>query len=185
MKKVLLLSICSFFLLGALSAQTFGVRGGLNLANLTGDGDDDNKMKIGVEVGPMVEFNLTETIDLNVSALYSLKGSKAETIIGDFEAKNNYIEIPVLAHIGLGDSGFFAEAGPYLGLLLSADVEDVDVKDSYKSTDFGLRLGLGYDFGGIRANAHFGLGLSNISENEDVDIKNQVIHVGLAYLFGE
>ena len=64
--------------------------------------------------------------------------------------------------------GFFAEGGPYLGFLVSAEAEGEDVKDDFKSIDTGIGLGLGYDFGqfilGLRGN----VGFTSIANNGDV-----------------
>jgi hypothetical protein len=82
------------------------------------------------------------------------------------------------------------QAGPQIGFLLSAkrkdDGEDEDIKDLFKSTDFGFNLGLGADFGKLNASARYCIGLSNIADDEDVEIKNGVFQIALGLkLFGE
>ena len=82
--------------------------------------------------------------------------------------------------------GFSVEAGPQFGLLLSGKYEDVDVKDNFKTVDFGVNLGLGYKLNnGLNFGARYDLGLSNINNvNGNSDkFKNAVLQVSVGYFF--
>jgi hypothetical protein len=107
--------------------------------------------------GTSVEENSDETIDL----------------------KMNYIEVPLDFIYSLGSNGLFINAGPYLGLVMSADLEGEDFKDDLESIDFGLNVGAGYRTGNISVGVQYGLGLSNIAkEIEDGDsVKNTNISI--------
>ena len=89
------------------------------------------------------------------------------------------------------------EAGPQFGFLMSAKETFTDqdtnetitdnVKDGYKTLDFGFNIGGGYDFTekfsvGLRYN----IGLSNIlkSQGEDIfEAKNRVLSLSAQYKF--
>jgi hypothetical protein len=48
------------------------------------------------------------------------------------------------------------DAGPQIGFLLSAKIEDIDIKDSFNTLDYGLSAGLGYKLdNGINFSARY------------------------------
>ena len=64
--------------------------------------------------------------------------------------------------------------------------DTVDMKDELKSTDFGLGLGMNYEFSDvIFANARYQAGLTEIGDSEggSNDIKNSVFQIGLGFRF--
>lgn len=82
--------------------------------------------------------------------------------------------------------GLSLEAGPQLGFLLSAKNESTNVKDSFKTFDFGVNLGLGYKLNnGLNFGARYNLGLTNINDSEGSSGKNRngVIQVSVGYFF--
>ncbi len=191
MKKIFLLIafVASFAVASQAQAPRFGVKAGLNLANLTGDGADllDLKMKPGFYVGVQGTFDITESIGIQPEVVFSAQGAKDED---DVKYNLNYLNIPVLAKYRT-PSGFFAETGPQIGFLMSAKAKDdndsEDIKDDFKGTDFSWVFGLGYQTqSGFGVNGRFNLGLSNIIEDGDDDfkVKNSVIQVGVFYVLG-
>lgn len=176
----------------------FGPKAGVNFANLSGA--DDSEMKTGFHVGAVAEIKFNDKFSIQPEVVYSTQGAKfSQTlpIIGEVEStiKNDYINVPIMAKYYFIE-GFSAELGPYVGFLMKSETEvgDVtaDAKDSYKSVDFGLGVGLAYDLPmGLFVGARYNLGLSKA--NEDVpagiitvqtdDIKNGVIQVSVGYKF--
>lgn len=90
------------------------------------------------------------------------------------------------------------EAGPQLGILVSAKEKyeenmggvitssDEDVKDSFKSIDFGFNVGAGYDFTEhFGAGVRYNIGLSNIADAGESDFKlnNSVLSLSVGYKF--
>ena len=139
-------------------AMQFGVKIGLNLANVSTDPDPpegfsfDAVTKFGV--GGIMLYPLSEVLDLQVEAMYLLKGTKAEfDFLGTvFEMELNlaYLSVPVMVRYNLGsvDTSPYIVVGPEFGFLLSAkdkfgDDPEVDVKDNFKSLDLGLNIGAG------------------------------------------
>ena len=162
----------------------FGVKVGLNLANVSIDPEPegmsfDAATKFGV--GGIMLYPLSEVLDLQVEAMYLLKGTKAEfDIFGTvFELELNlaYLSVPVMVRYNLGseDTSPYIVVGPEFGFLLSAkskfDGEEEDIKDDFKSLDLGLNIGAGVSmnmgatpmFGEVR----YSLGLSDISDDPD------------------
>jgi len=231
MKKITLtaLALCAFAFTQAQDLK-FGVKGGVNFANLNVDyggvygnygGFDDNyKMKVGFNAGGFVEYKFTDKWAIQPEVLYSLQGSKQKfnDIDGNYDVKTNlsYINVPVMVKF-YPIPKLYAEAGPQVGFLISAkekysekvfvsadsdEMDDnIDVKDHYKSIDFGFNVGAGYEFTeNLFVNLRYNIGLSNIDDtpstseyNYDEDdfyfgglslkTKNSVLSLSVGYKF--
>lgn len=185
MKRVLLVLVCAASFT-ALNAQVkFGANAGLNLSNIVGDDAGDLKMKPGFHVGVHALIPVSTQFGVQPELVFSTQGAKDED---DVKYNLNYLNLPVLATLTTA-SGFFAQAGPQIGFLMSAkakaDGESVDIKEGFKSTDFSLALGVGFaGQSGFGAKARFNLGLSSLDEAGDAKVKNSVIQVGVIYNFG-
>ncbi|MBL0144634.1 MAG: PorT family protein [Chitinophagaceae bacterium] len=184
MKKIILFA--AFAVVGfATQAQVkFGAKAGLNLSNLTGD-VSDNKMKIGFNVGGLVNIPVSSQFSVQPELLFSSEGTKFDDGTTSQNFNLSYINIPVMLQYN-NESGFYAEAGPQLGILASAKTADTDVKEFFNSTNFGLGLGLGYNMSnGLGFGARYSLGLGNIAKDSGSDkIKTSNISIGLHYTFG-
>lgn len=200
MKKIILTvaAVCAF---GFASAQEskFGIKGGMNLANFSGD-VEDNSTKVGFNVGGFVEIKISEKFSVQPELLFSTQGAQSkyteDTIKFKEELNLSYINIPVMAKFYVADK-FSLEAGPQIGFLVSAKAkaevtdginsssEEGDVKDGFKSTDFGFNLGTGYDFtDNLSAGVRYNLGLSNIlKDSGSTKLQNTVFSVSVAYKF--
>ncbi|CAN5402575.1 porin family protein [soil metagenome] len=192
MKKILATAAIAAFCFMNVSAQSpvsFGVKGGMNSTNLKFSGDGFNfnpDSKIGFYAGLLAEIGISDMFALQPEAMYALMGAKS----GDDKLNLSYVNIPVL--LKYKNQGLSLVAGPQLGLLVSAKEDDgsntTDIKDQFKSTDFGLVLGAGYTtLSGFGFDARYQLGLSNIAEDIDPNInasvKNNGFTFGIHYFF--
>ncbi|WP_121366187.1 porin family protein [Flavobacterium limicola] len=200
MKKIIL-TVAAVFAFGFANAQEtkFGVKGGVNFANLSGD-IEDNSAKVGFNVGGFVEIKVSDKFSVQPELLFSTQGTKfeySETFDGstiNYQEKANlsYLNIPVMAKYYVA-TGFSLEAGPQIGFLTSAkykveangEEEEVDAKDDFESIDFGVNFGAGYDFTeNLSAGLRYNVGLSNIAKDSGNDkISNSVFSVSLGYKF--
>lgn len=204
MRKITL-SVAALFAFGIANAQDveFGVKGGLNIASLSGDVEDVSS-KMGFHVGGFAEIKLTDKFSVQPELLFSLQGAKeeyTETMAGfdvKYEDKLNlsYLNIPIMAKYYATES-LSIQAGPQVGFLMSANLEEkasfeggsetaeTDVKEFMETVDFGVNFGLGYkiteNFG---VDARYNVGLSNIyKDSDDYKVSNSVIQVSLGYTF--
>lgn len=207
MKKIILTAL-AVFAFGLTNAQEvkFGVKGGLNVSNWTGDTEGvDLKSKVGFNAGAFVEIKFSEMFSLQPEILFSSQGTKVDNFetnidgvdyTGDVKFNLSYINIPIMFKYYV-DEKFNVEVGPQIGFLASAKTAtklegysqtvNQDVKDSFESVDFGLNFGLGYDFTDrCFAGARYNLGLSNIAETEagdDSKVNNSVFSLSVGYKF--
>ena len=182
-------------------AMQFGVKAGLNLANISFDPEIeglsfDAATKFGV--GGIILYPLSEVLDLQVEAMYLLKGSKSkiEGFDDDFEFNLAYLSVPVMGryNLGSGDTSPYIAVGPEFGFLLSAKSkfgdEEEDLKDTTKSIDLGLNIGAGVsmDMGTmpVFAEVRYSLGLSDINDDPDdpdTSIKTTGIQLFVGMMF--
>lgn len=207
MKKIILSAI-AIFTVGFANAQKaeFGVKGGLNISNFSGDTEGMNLKSIaGFNLGAFAAIDLSEKITIQPEILYSTLGAKAVNVsafygdmlfTGDVKFNLSYINVPVMIKYYVADK-FNLEAGPQIGFLTSAKTStkldgssqtvDEDIKDSFESVDFGLNFGAGYDLTkNVSAGIRYNLGLSNIFKTENGDdskTQNSVFSLSVGYKF--
>lgn len=184
MKKVLFIAAIAVFGYTAQAQTTYGPKAGVNISSLSGDDADGLKSLVGFHAGGFVNFAVANSVQVQPELLFSTGGAKK----GDVKWNLSYITIPVLVKYAT-KSGFFGEVGPQIGLLMGAKAkasgESVDVKEYFKSTDFGAAIGVGYKHSsGIGGNVRYTLGLSNIGDAEGSDLKTGVFSIGLFYTLG-
>jgi len=202
MKKLLFTTVAILMLgmFNQASAQ-FGARAGLNISNVSFADEDEAffDSKIGFHAGVFYEHRLNEALYIRPAALFSLKGAKAEEEFAGVTISQSvnisYVEVPidVVYKIAAGGNSININAGPYIGMLLSANTkfddgsgnsEEEDVKDMLKGIDFGLNLGVEYQMNQLGIGAGYGLGLSNIDDSGfDDTVKNKNITFYVAYRF--
>jgi hypothetical protein len=185
MKKILLVVALAAFSSASLNAQDikFGVKGGLNFANISGDNTSQLEPVTAFNFGVMSEISITDKFSFQPEILFSGQGYS-------FKNSNklvalNYINVPLMAKYYL-TKGLSLEAGPQVGYLISAKSEGIDVKDSFKKIDFGANVGLGYKFSnGINVGTRYNFGLSNINDTAGSSDKyrNGVAQVSIGYFF--
>jgi len=204
MKLFKLFTVCAFVLgVGATSyaqdpsgsmTPSFGVKGGVNFATVTGDDFDSPDSRTSFHVGLLAEFPLAEIFSLQVEALYSGQGFKSDVEGGLFggdgkvEYQLDYINVPVLAKVYLIE-GLSVEVGPQFSFKVNeeidadanADAGDLDL-DEAKDFEFGVAAGLTFQTKmGLFASGRYNLGLTDIVENRDV--KNSVFQLGIGFKF--
>lgn len=191
MKKIILSAIAVMAFAFTNAQQTrFGVKGGLNISTVVGGDVEDTKSLVGFHVGGFAEIKVFDKFFIQPELLYSAQGTKVDGFGGDADIKLNYLNIPVLAKYYIVDK-FSVEAGPQLGVLLSAKAEGTDIKDSTRSVDFGFNIGAGYNFtDNFSVGLRYTIGLSPLSD-KDIDdandyydsAKNSNLALSLAYKF--
>ncbi|PTX62646.1 outer membrane protein with beta-barrel domain [Kordia periserrulae] len=175
---------------------SFGFKGGLNSSWVTGDESDGVTPRIGVHLGVMSEFSLSEKFSLQPELVYSQQGAQQDVAFisqgmtiaeTELKARHNYLNLPILAKYYVAKN-FSIEAGPQIGFLLSAEQEgngvEVDAKSALKNIDFAASLGVSYKFdSGLNFSARYNAGLSNVNDIDGVDDKNYngVLQISIGY----
>jgi hypothetical protein len=159
---------------------SLGLKAGGSLTDFVGkDAGSAYDNRFGFQAGIFANIGFAKLFAFQPELLYSQKGAK---IHGNHDAgfRLHYIDVPLAFHVNT--DGFFFEAGPQVGFLVAAKQESgsvsVDVKDAYKSIDFGYLAGLGYQLKhglgiGLRYNGEF-TNFPNSSINGPVTVQPRV-----------
>lgn len=166
----------------------FGVKGGLNLAQLFIDQPNaqDENMKIGYHVGVFGKIPVTSFLALQPELLYTNTGAKVTyggsdlaNVLGIQEGEVrfnlNYIQLPILLVGNLG--AFNIHAGPYASYLVGANVGNLEASDlstnqvtdlntsSFNRIDYGLAGGIAVNLQNIIIGARYNYGLREIGNS--------------------
>ncbi|MEN8248310.1 MAG: porin family protein [Bacteroidota bacterium] len=167
-----------------------GVKGGLNLANIGGD-ETDNSLKMAFHGGAYSEvfFNYFLMMQAEFLLSYQGHGGFDPDIAGSSSLSLWYLNIPVMARYNIGYN-LNVHAGIQMGLLLSgkSKIADptagsltFDVKDQFKALDWGIPIGVGYDFGDrdVSVMARYIIPINNISSDAFFKRTNSVFQVSV------
>lgn len=177
------------------SAQSVqpGVKAGLNFANFYGEDTDGGKINAGILFGGILHVPVSEKFAFQPELLFSQQGTRGEESNITIRFNNNYLMIPLMGKIYLSPN-FALQVGPQIGFLLSARLTggengndvSVNMKELYKTVDFGLNAGLSYESeSNFIVTTRYSLGLTNVvhSSIDDVNSKNSVFQISLGYRF--
>jgi Outer membrane protein beta-barrel domain len=201
MKRLFLLTSAIAITTIASAQIQFGVKAGLNIANLSVKPSDGTSfsMKLNFNGGLLVALPVMENLKIQAEAMYSGQGVKdkytdnATNQTINEKVSFGYINVPILVKYQ-HESGLFAEIGPQIGFLLSAkskategdQTSNTDFKSDLKTVDFAGCLGIGYlSKFNVGIDARYNLSFVNISKTNGTSIKNGVIQIGIFYVIGD
>lgn len=173
------------------SQNTFGFFGGLNL-NLTNTGIYESvgsENSLGLHLGVLYEYELNEKLSLRPKIVFSQQGDGTKTEVDgvflptSLDYKMTYLNVPIDLKYG---NKFFAFAGPQIGFLINTKKETADFGDLNSDIDFGVNLGVGYEFNHIFIEFGVYQGLTTIFDYQRVDgvekkLKNSLLRISIGY----
>ncbi len=191
MKRTLLFMIAAGSTLFASAQIQFGVKAGVNVADLNLSGGPSGftfNTKTDFSGGIFVSVPLFSSCSLQPEVLYSGQGASFKDSLETVKVNYDYINVPVLFKYQ-HSSGLFAETGPQISFLLSANEkangQTIDTKSNTQSTDFSWVFGIGYKLPmGLGVDVRYNLGLVNLAKGPYTDgtLKNSVFQFGLFFM---
>ena len=192
MKKILMTVAFAALAIAGANAQTkFGVRAGLNLADVALKSRDvkvETKIRPAFYVGGLAEFAFNDVVLMDAGLTYSNQGFKAKQ--GDGALVQHALNLPVWFKYDF--AGFRPKAGLYAGYILSQQLKgngktETVESDLYNHFDYGIGLGAEYNLpnNGLFFEASYNWGLANLDKNGDSKnySNNRVIQIGVGYKF--
>jgi len=168
MKKLglLFLSICFAGLSVAAQEMHFGLKAGLNIANITNTSSDGSRAAF--HIGAFARTYLDEKWAFQPEILYSGQGNKYEVLDEKFKTALGYLNVPLMVQYYIVPA-FNLEIGPQVGFKLGAKIkhegDSEDVGEQFKTADLGLGLGCGYEISrGLGVSFRYVFGLTDIAE---------------------
>jgi outer membrane protein W len=190
MKKLLLILLAGFTLYVTANGQSkfsLGPNAGVGHASISNA--DNAKFKLAANAGIAMVYSATEHFGIGLDAKYSFEGVKTD----DGSLDLNYFRLPLKAIYFFNDYGDQLRpkifAGPSFGFLTSAKAEDVDVKNQFNSSDFGITAGAGINYRLVKnswftADVNYLHGISNVAKVGSEKNHNRNIGVNVGVNFG-
>jgi len=175
---VLVLAVLIAAPASAATKFNFGLKAGASSSNVKWSDDVGDETSVTeLTFGGFVIFELSPTLAIQPEINYLVTGEQWDITEGTNVENFTYLHVPILLRARLMKEGKFVPvvfAGPAVGFLLSAKDGGEDVKEWFKSTDFGLDLGLGAEIalGTMKALLDFRyyMGLTNVYSAPDLVI---------------
>lgn len=181
MKKLIVAVITLFIGTTAFSQEIdLGVKAGVNFASIS-DVNVDLSSRTGFQAGIFAGIKFTDKVGIQADLLYSQQG--AEFDAGKFEL--SYVNVPIVLKYYLVQ-GLNLQAGPQFGFVVDDKISlNVfgEIADAEKADVSGI-IGAGYDFPlGIRLDARYNFGFTDVSNDVAGNNKNNVFSLALGYSF--
>jgi hypothetical protein len=174
------------------SNLSIGLHAGLNFAGASITPSQTTGTRTGIIIGGLVDIGLSREFSVAPGLQYISKGASTSEGGVTSSTSLNYFEIPVLAMYKFDASEFKPHvfAGPCFAFNLSANSEQSggggssssDVSSSLGAFDMGILFGTGTEYKlktgmGLYLDLGYALGLSNISKNNSVTVKNNGLRI--------
>ncbi len=180
---------------GLLNAQdvAFGLKGGLNLANLdVKDPEGSYNSRTGYHAGVFLRGKFSK-IAIQPELLLFTQGTDAtNTTFGEYKDSFTYLSVPLMLKY-YPVLGLNIQVGPQFGFLLDGERKyegvlgqgSTDIKDYYDNSDVSVSVGAGWDFKfGLSLDARYNLGVKDINNAAaGEEAKSKVFLVSLGWNF--
>jgi len=178
--------------------MTFGFKGGLSLAKITGSDVENAGWRTAGVGGLFLSYQVNNIFAIQPEMLYAMKGTTGEEGIVKLTMKLDYFEIPLLAKLYLPTESKVKPnlyAGPAMAFKVSSKLKgeagslsaEADL-EGIKSTDFGIIVGAGMEYrltsGCILFDLRYTMGLISIFDVADeADVRNSAVSIMVGYGF--
>ena len=163
-----LFTLLTIIVMSQVQAQglDFGIKAGLNYANVSGI--EDFNQRQGISAGLFAGARLGDKLGFQIDALYSQQGAEVDQSISQVISEFNldYISIPIVLKYYLTEN-VNIHAGPQLGILLNEETsvfnQTIGAVEA-NTADWLGTIGVGLDLPlGLRAEARYSFGLSQVN----------------------
>jgi len=192
MKKFLIIFLTIIFV-SATHAYGSKLMAGGHLAKLAVEPEtagEEWKNKMGFLIGGGIELFSVPNISLDIDGFYFRKGSKFKSATEERDYILDEISITPVVRVKFlpGPSPYILGGGEF-SFILTHKRDDVDIKDTIKSLDYGLVFGAGYQMSMPGASLFFEgryhLGIANILKDPAPDASQKtkalVVIVGIKF----
>ena len=181
MKKYIII-IVSFVFVSNISAQSFGLKGGIASTSFSGTGLEIIDKNKGFYLGAFLKMG-EDNIQWSPEIIFHQKGA---ALSDTTSLSLNYIDMGINVHFHITDE-LALIAGPYVGYAATGNTKNSDIndwdKDGYNRVDFGVNLGTTYAINDLfNLDLRYGIGLTNIKD-DGLSMQNTSLQVGIGYVF--
>ena len=172
------------------STVYYGIRIGLNVANISGDTEGFcTGAKSGFNFGSVIGLRVSDStpVFLESGLYYTERGSKE----GKSKIGLTYLEVPILIKYGIAatdDIAILPYIGPTFGLGIAGkekpgNISSFSKEGGFSRPDVGIKVGCGAEYNKLYLEMGYQFGMSNISRNEDITIHGNALYVNFGVNF--
>ena len=189
MKKIVMLLVatmsCACFL--KINAQNaFGVKGGVNIANLSGF---EGRSRISGHAGFFLHHTINKNWCFQPELLYSGEGQRYFSNGDEHTLALDYIQLPLMVQY-YPVPNVYLEAGPQVGVLVSAQ-DKVDertghtnIKEEFSTAQIAIGFGVGVKASEkILFYGRYNFGLTDVTIFDNIVDHSRVGQIGVAFRF--
>ena len=186
MKKattILSLVALSFFFSNVSAQQAIGIKGGVNIANLSGF---EGRSRISGHAGVFLHHTINNNWCFQPELLYSGEGQRYLSGGAERTLALGYLQVPLMIQYYPSPQVYF-EAGPQFGLLLSAQDKvgeesgHINAKDDFTAAQVALGLGIGFKATEqLILYGRYNFGLTDVTRFDNIVDHSQVGQLGIA-----
>ena len=168
------------------SSVYYGVRMGLNVANISGDFEQASGSKAGFNFGGVIGLRVSDTtpIFLESGLYYTERGAKK----GSDKVGLTYLEIPLLIKYGIqatDDIAVLPYVGPAFGFGIAGKMKPGNASsyDTFNRPDVGFKIGCGAEYNMLYLEAGYQIGMANILDSDDYTAHGNAFFVNFGVNF--
>lgn len=174
----------------ATAQMSYGVKAGVNYADVSFDGDVASSGRVGLLAGGFATIPLFGWLAVQPEVIYTVKGTAVDVADIKSDLIVNYVEVPLLARISIRRKIYVA-VGPSMAFRVRArsrtafggSTEEIDLKEDVESFDLGVVGAAGIDLGRWVFDGRYTHGLSDIDASDDAKMRNRVLSVSAGIRF--
>lgn len=159
----------------------YGIKGGINFADLHTKSNDKSKVLVGFNIGGFAKLPIYKMVAIQPEIYYTTKGADVtyDNLIAQGTARFtlNYVEIPLLLIVNINEN-FNVYAGPYASALVSGKVKNKSntvlfdyehniKREDYSDYDLGIIVGGGIDIDRIGIGVRYCYGTKTVGKQKD------------------
>jgi len=174
----------------ATAQMAYGVKAGVNYADVSFDGDVPSSARVGLLAGGFATIPLFGWFAVQPEVIYTVKGTSVEVADIKSDLIVDYVEVPLLARISIRRNIYVA-VGPSMAFRVRArsrtafggSTEEIDLKEDVESFDLGVVGAAGIELGRWVFDGRYTHGLSDIDVSDDAKMRNRVFSVSAGIRF--
>ena len=181
----LLLAVMSLCISTANAQHAFGIKGGVNIANLSGF---EGNSRVSAHAGVFLHHTINSVWCFQPELLFSGEGQRYFDNGGERTLALDYLQLPLMVQYYVVPQ-FYLEAGPQVGVLLSAqdkgdETAHLNVKDDFSAAQIALALGAGFKATDqVIIYGRYNFGLTDVTRFDNIVDHSRVGQLGVAIRF--
>ena len=181
----LLLAVMILFISTANAQHTIGIKGGVNIGSLSGF---EGNNRISAHAGVFLHHTINAVWCFQPELLFSGEGQRYFDNGEERTLALDYLQLPLMVQYYVVPQ-FYLEAGPQVGVLISAqdkgdESAHLNVKDDFSAAQIALGIGAGFKANDqVIIYGRYNFGLTDVTRFDNIVDHSRVGQLGVAIRF--